>query len=307
MANSESLKGKEYIDFLLEFLKGITHKPELKPGQRLPKNCHNELKEDEAKKLKEILDGSEELVYYMNAKDGFKVLVDSLYHGCEALKIFEVLLPKSNKLREDFQRQHLYEALIDFLYKRNVKAEGPTLDNGSVYSILVLLENASLNEVVRGTLSEMSKIKDLFLIVIRSIDITENRKLVSSLIQFVSNLCYGAGKFRRMLCNEAHQEFFGSIEEILASVQDVEKQKDGKVEWDKEQARVLLKHATLGFVGNLCVEAKLRGHVASDVGKVFSRVISMLEKDTKETPFDWIDSISKELAVLINAGIEEKA
>jgi len=34
-----------------------------------------------------------------------------------------------------------------------------------------LLENGSLNEVVRGTLSEMTKIKALFLVVIRSIDI----------------------------------------------------------------------------------------------------------------------------------------
>jgi hypothetical protein len=102
MANSESLKGKEYIDFLLDFLKGNTHKPELKPGQRLPKNCHNELKSDESTKLKEILEGSEELVYYFNAKDGLKVLVDSLYHGVESLKIFESLLPKSDKLREDF-------------------------------------------------------------------------------------------------------------------------------------------------------------------------------------------------------------
>lgn len=39
-----------------------------------------------------------------------------------------------------------------------------------------------MNEEVRGKLSEMSKIKDLFLIVIKSINISENRKLVSSLI-----------------------------------------------------------------------------------------------------------------------------
>jgi hypothetical protein len=72
--------------------------------------------------------------------------------------------------------------LIDFLYKRNVKADGATLPNENVYTILVLLENASLDEAVRSTLSEMSKIKDLFLIVIRSIDLKENMKLVSSLI-----------------------------------------------------------------------------------------------------------------------------
>ena len=81
--------------------------------------------------------------------------------------------------------------MIDFLYKRNVKAEGATLGNDHVYTILTLLENASLNEVVRNNLSEMPRIKDLFLVVIRAINISENRKLVSSLIQFVSNLCYG--------------------------------------------------------------------------------------------------------------------
>lgn len=39
-----------------------------------------------------------------------------------------------------------------------------------------------MNEVVRSNLSEMSKIKDLFLIVIRAIDVADNMKLVSSLI-----------------------------------------------------------------------------------------------------------------------------
>lgn len=73
------------------------------------------------------------------------------------------------------------------------------MPNEHVFTILVLLENASLSEVVRATLSEMTKIKDLFLIVIKSIDVAENMKLVSSLIQFVSNLCYGTGKFRKML------------------------------------------------------------------------------------------------------------
>lgn len=39
-----------------------------------------------------------------------------------------------------------------------------------------------MNEFVRESLSEKKKIKDLFLVVIKSINITENRKLVSSLI-----------------------------------------------------------------------------------------------------------------------------
>ena len=71
-----------------------------------------------------------------------------------------------------------------------------TLPNEIIYKLLTLLEGGSLNEVVRSNLSEKTKIKDLFLVVIRSVEVAENMKLVSSLIQFVSNLCYGSGKFR---------------------------------------------------------------------------------------------------------------
>ena len=68
-----------------------------------------------------------------------------------------------------------------------------------MHHILEILETGSLNEMVRGQLSEKKKIKDLFLVVIRSVSVEENRKLLSSLIQFASNLCYGTGKFRTML------------------------------------------------------------------------------------------------------------
>jgi len=110
-----------------------------------------------------------------------------------------------------------------------------------------------------------------------------------------------------MLSNEQPQEFFATIEKILVGVQEPSVLPDGKKDWDTEQSRVLLKHATLGFVGNLCVETKLRVHVAANVGGVLERVVSMLEIDVKGMPFDWIESISKELAVLINASLEEKA
>lgn len=102
MANSETLKGKDFIDFLLDYMTGKSHKPELKPGLRLPKHCVNELKADEVKKLLEILKGSEELALYFNAKDGFKSLVDSLNFGMDALAILEAMLPENKKLREDF-------------------------------------------------------------------------------------------------------------------------------------------------------------------------------------------------------------
>ena len=310
MADSESLKGKEFIDFILDFLSGKTHQPELKPGVRLPKNCVNELKADEAKKLLEILQGSEELQIYFNVKNGFKCLVDSLYLGHEGLAILNSVLPKNQKLREDFQRQHLYEGLIDFLYKKNVKAEGSTLPNEHVHTILTLLENASMDETVRGVLSEMSKIKDLFLIVIRSVDVQENASLVSTLIQFVSNLCYGQGKFRKMLSSEPPQEFFTMIERILQLVEkplvDKSKKKEDQ-DWKGEGKRSLLKQSTVNFVSNLCVDPKLRQHVAQDMGGVLTRIVSMLQIDATQQPFDWIESSTKELAVCINCGLEATA
>lgn len=67
---------------------------------------------------------------------------------------------------------------------------------------------------------------------------------------------------------------------------------------------MLLKGATLGLVGNLCIEPKLRSQIAADTAKLLSRVLSMFEQDVKELPFDWIDSVARELAVLINTGTD---
>ena len=68
------------------------------------------------------------------------------------------------------------------MHKKNFNAEGATLEPETIEKILVILENASMNEAVRMNLSEKKKIKDLFLVVIRSIDIKQNRSLVASLI-----------------------------------------------------------------------------------------------------------------------------
>lgn len=205
MENAESLKGKEFLDFVLNFLRGKNDVPpitdEERRKRRLPKHCVNVLEHKEATKMLELFKSADadDMIYYFNASDGFKTLVDSLEFGNEAIPILSESLAKDQKLREDFQRQKLYEALIDFLYKKNVNAEGKTLDPSVVKEVFNMLESASLNEEVRNNLSEKKKIKDLFLVVIRSIEIDKNRELVASLIQFVSNLCYGTGKFRRML------------------------------------------------------------------------------------------------------------
>jgi hypothetical protein len=68
-----------------------------------------------------------------------------------------------------------------------------------------------MNEFVRLNLSEKKKIKDLFLVVFKSIEARENRRVLSSLIQFVSNLCFGNGKFRTMLRGENPQDFIGTL------------------------------------------------------------------------------------------------
>jgi hypothetical protein len=72
--------------------------------------------------------------------------------------------------------------MVEFLYKKNVNVESATLEANVVFEILSLLENGSMVEAVRVNLSEKKKMKDLFLVVIKSIDVKQNRKLVASLI-----------------------------------------------------------------------------------------------------------------------------
>ena len=165
-------------------------------------------------------------------------------------------------MRDEFQRQHLYEAIIDFMHKRNVNAEGATLDSEIITQLLAILENGSMVDLVRDTLSEKKKIKDLFLVVIRAINIDENRKLIASLVQFVSNLCYGTGKFRRMLiASESPLDFITTLKDILGSVKDQEVTENQINEETKvadivkaENARSVLKGTMLNFIGNLTVE-----------------------------------------------------
>lgn len=142
----------------------------------MPRFCQHAIKPEEAQKLKEILKkDEEELVLYFNAKDGFRTLVHSLEYNMECLDILRELIMDNDHLRDDFQRNHQYEALIDFMYKKNVNAEGATLSAESIHKILEILENGSMSEAVRMNLSEKKKVKDLFLVVIKSINIDENR------------------------------------------------------------------------------------------------------------------------------------
>ena len=147
------------------------------------------------------------------------------------------------------------------MHKRNVNAEGATLESSVIFELLSILENGSMVDAVRANLSEKKKIKDLFLVVIRAVNITENRKLVASLVQFVSNLCYGTGKFRRLLMNESPIDFIKTLKDILVSVKDQKVTEDSITDNTKvrdlmtaENDRTLLKGTMLNFIGNLTVE-----------------------------------------------------
>ena len=113
MANASSLKGKEYIDYLLAFLKG--KKDESADASKKTKQiCFHELTKDECTKLTEIL-ADENMVYYFNVNGGMSILVDSLYISTTGLKLIQKVLENNEKLKDDFQREHLYEGLIDLI------------------------------------------------------------------------------------------------------------------------------------------------------------------------------------------------
>lgn len=207
----------------------------------------------------------------------------------------------------------MYEALVEFLYKKNVNTESATLEGSQVAAILALLESGSMVESVRLNLSEKKKMKDLFLVVIKSIDIKQNRKWVASLIQFVSNLCYGTGKFRKMLAgNDANpKEFMAHLKTILVSVElseiKEESKQDVKSALADEGDRVLLKQAVVTFVGNLSCETALRLMIAADEGGLLSQIFSMFKREVSTMPFDWKDSVPKYLQVMVNCGREDAA
>ena len=141
MANAESLKGKEYIDYLLAFLAGKMSKDiknsekEMKNKKKRKQLCFHELTVEEAKKLKETLD-IENMVYYFSIQNGLPMLVDSLYISTNGLPVIASILEADQKLQTDFQRAHLYEALIDLMQALNQNSEGKTLSYPDMLKIL---------------------------------------------------------------------------------------------------------------------------------------------------------------------------
>ena len=118
MDNADSLAGKEYIDYLLSFLRGkkddSLQQNAAGTKKRRGQICFHEFTKEENAKLKKTL-AAADMVYYFNVQEGLKVLVDSLYITPQALPLVQELLDKDAKLQDGFQRQHLFEALIDYM------------------------------------------------------------------------------------------------------------------------------------------------------------------------------------------------
>lgn len=147
MSNADSLKGKEYLDYLLAFLKGKkdaeSDGPEKVEKGKVKRKvlCKHELTADEFKKLEETLKSKsgkldEDMMFYFNVSGGIAVLVDSLYHSQIALPLIQQMLESNKKLQDDFQREHLYDALIDFLAHSNRNSEQKTLAYQNMLIIL---------------------------------------------------------------------------------------------------------------------------------------------------------------------------
>jgi hypothetical protein len=90
MANADSLAGKEYIDYLLSFLRGKKDETAPKQDEKEKKKrvqiCFHKFDEEASLKLSETLK-NEDMVYYFNVNDGCKILVDSLYITPDALPL----------------------------------------------------------------------------------------------------------------------------------------------------------------------------------------------------------------------------
>jgi hypothetical protein len=184
---------------------------------------------------------------------------------------------------------------------------------------------------VRGNLSDKKKIKDLFLVVIRSVEINKNKVLISSLIQFISNLCYGTGKLKMMLAKENTTDFMATLKEVLdqvntelkqeddteaeeldddkAKLEEIFKEAERKMAFVKQDAgeRSLLKITLYTLVANLCNEKSLRQTFASDSGGILTQIINDFKKDVKNTHFDWLEVVNRQLAVFINVATFEEA
>jgi hypothetical protein len=59
------------------------------------------------------------------------------------------------------------------------------------------------------------------------------------------------------------------------------------------------------LIGNLCNEKSLRLKFASNTGDILSQVVTDFKIDIKERKFDWLDMMTRQLAIFINVSVED--
>ena len=212
----DGLSDKEYIDFTIEYLRGQKDEEiKIEEGKTETSYCVHPISEEDSQKLIELLTKSEDLVLYFIKNKGFEVIKDSLKHNNFAIQILDKVLNMGNKIKEEFQKSKGYETLIDYLHARSVDHETKGLESSIVKTIFSILEEATLNEYVRTQLSEKKKIKELFISVLKALDLQENTNLIATLISFGSNLWFGKYeiKFREFLKKD-----FGDLMNIIVNM-----------------------------------------------------------------------------------------
>lgn len=81
MANAKSLEGKEYIDYLLNYLKDgneVSENAPLKANEKRKAICKREICTEDVKRLSKLVE-DDNMLYYLSISGGYKVLIDSLY------------------------------------------------------------------------------------------------------------------------------------------------------------------------------------------------------------------------------------
>lgn len=202
MEQRDGLSDKEYIDFTIDYLRGQKDEEiKIEEGKTETSYCVHPIEEKDGAKLIELLTKSEDLLLYFVKNKGLLVLKDSFAHNTVGLDVLDKILTNNEKIKEEFQKVKGYESLIDQLHSRSATPEKKSLESSVVKQVFGLLEDATLNDHVRAQLSEKKKIKDLFISVIKALDLDENITLFGTLISFGSNLCFGKyqTKFRELL------------------------------------------------------------------------------------------------------------
>jgi len=153
MEKRDGLSDKEYIDFTIEYLTGKKDEEiKIEEGKKESTYCVHPIKEEEGKKLSELLLKSEDLLLYFVKNKGLLCLKDSLSHNTVGIEVLDKVLEKNEKVKEEFQKSKGYESLIDYLYNRSLNPEKKSLESSVVKQVFGILEDATLNEFVRNQL-----------------------------------------------------------------------------------------------------------------------------------------------------------